>query len=317
MWVDDIADISIPEDMLPDDLKNVFYSKDGNATLMMVQFTQGGASESTMDAIKSIRKCMNKNMFMSGVSTIMYDTKALADAQAPLYVVIAIALALIVLMFTLKSYVLPFVLLMALCTAVVYNMGTNIFFGQISYITQCIAAILQLGVTMDYSVFLMDRYEEECKHNDDRTMAMASAISSTFVSLAGSSLTTVFGFLALCFMSFKLGLDIGLVMAKGVLLGVITVVTFLPALILLLDDKIEKTRHKSLVPHFGKLNEFTLKHRRVIAIIFLLLIIPAYGASKSVNVYYNMDKALPSDLASIVSLHEMKDKFNMATTHLL
>lgn len=234
MWVDDIADISIPEDMLPDDLKNVFYSKDGNATLMMVQFTQGGASESTMDAIKSIRKCMNKNMFMSGVSTIMYDTKALADAQAPLYVVIAIVLALIVLMFTLKSYVLPFVLLMALCTAVVYNMGTNIFFGQISYITQCIAAILQLGVTMDYSVFLMDRYEEECKHNDDRTMAMASAISSTFVSLAGSSLTTVFGFLALCFMSFKLGLDIGLVMAKGVLLGVITVVTFLPALILLL-----------------------------------------------------------------------------------
>lgn len=317
MWVDDIADISIPEDVLPDDLKNVFYSKDGNATLMMVQFTQGGASESTMDAIKSIRKCMNKNMFMSGVSTIMYDTKALADAQAPLYVVIAIVLALIVLMFTLKSYVLPFVLLMALCTAVVYNMGTNIFFGQISYITQCIAAILQLGVTMDYSVFLMDRYEEECKHNDDRTMAMASAISSTFVSLAGSSLTTVFGFLALCFMSFKLGLDIGLVMAKGVLLGVITVVTFLPALILLLDDKIEKTRHKSLVPHFGKLNEFTLKHRRVIAIIFLLLIIPAYGASKSVNVYYNMDKALPSDLASIVSLHEMKDKFNMATTHFI
>ena len=146
---------------------------------------------------------------------------------------------------------------------------------------------------------------------------MASAISSTFVSLAGSSLTTVFGFLALCFMSFKLGLDIGLVMAKGVLLGVITVVTFLPALILLLDDKIEKTRHKSLVPHFGKLNEFTLKHRRVIAIIFLLLIIPAYGASKSVNVYYNMDKALPSDLASIVSLHEMKDKFNMATTHFI
>lgn len=317
IWIDDIADITVPAEMLPDSIKDIFYSKDGDATLMMVQYSEGGASESTMNAIKEMRHCLNKNMFMSGVSAIMYDTKNLADKQAPLYIAIAIVLALIVLSFTLNSWILPFVLLAALCTAVIYNMGTNIFFGGISYITQCIAAILQLGVTMDYSVFLMDRYEEERRHNDNKTEAMARAISGTFVSLCGSSLTTIFGFLALCFMSFTLGLDIGLVMAKGVLLGVVTVVTFLPALILLLDDKIDATRHKSIVPHFGKLNEFTLKHRKVIAIIFVALFIPSFFMSQNVKVYYNMDKALPQDLDSIVSLHEMKDKFNMATTHFI
>lgn len=317
MWVDDIADITIPAEMLPDSIRDIFYSKDGTATLMMVQYSDGGASDSTMHAIKEIRHCLNKNMFMSGVSAIMYDTKEMADSQAPIYIAIAIVLALIVLSFTLNSWILPFVLLAALCTAVIYNMGTNFFLGGISFITQCIAAILQLGVTMDYSVFLMDRYEEERRHNDNKTEAMAKAISGTFVSLCGSSLTTIFGFLALCFMSFTLGLDIGLVMAKGVLLGVITVVTFLPALILLLDDKIEATRHKSVVPHFGKINEFTIKHRRPIAIIFLVLFIPAFFMSQNVKVYYNMDRALPQDLDSIVSLNEMKDTFNMATTHFI
>ncbi len=315
MWIDSVVDISVPAEMLPDFVRDIFYSADGNSTMMMVQFDGAGASEETMDAIGEIRTLMNEHCFMSGMSAIMKDTKDLADSQAPLYVAIAIVLALIVLSFTLNSWVLPFILLAALGTAVIYNMGTNIFFGQISYITQCIAAILQLGVTMDYSVFLIDRFEEERLKGDSNTAAMARAISGTFTSLCGSSLTTVFGFLALCFMSFTLGLDIGLVMAKGVLLGVLTVVTFLPALVLLCNDKIESTRHKSVVPKFDRLNAFTIKHRRIFAVLFLLLFIPSFIASQNVDVYYNMDRALPDDLPSISALHKMKDEFNMATTH--
>ena len=260
MWIDSVMDISVPAEMLPDSIREIFYSADGNATLMMVQFRGDGASTETMHAIDEIRSLMDKNCFMSGLSAIMTDTKDLADKQAPLFIAVAIVLALIVLAFTLNSWVLPFVLLAALGTAVIYNMGTNLFFGQISYITQCIAAILQLGVTMDYSVFLIDRFEEERAHSADNTEAMAKAIRGTFTSLCGSSLTTVFGFLALCFMSFTLGFDIGIVMAKGVVLGVVTVVTFLPALVLLFDEKIEASRHKSVVPHFEKLNAFTVKH---------------------------------------------------------
>ena len=270
-----------------------------------------------MDAIASIRKIMNKNMLLSGLSAITVDTKDLTNSQAPLYVVIAIALALIALSFTMTSWVLPFVLLAALGTAVIYNMGTNIIFGEISFITKSIAAILQLGVTVDYSVFLMDRFEEEKKHHDTKKDAMAAAIDSTFLSLMGSSLTTVFGFLALCFMSFTLGKDMGLVMAKGVILGVITVVTFLPSLILMLDNVIEKTRHKSLAPKFNKISDFAIKHRRVMAIIFLVLFIPSYFLQNNVKKYYNMDKAIPQDLPSISALNTMKKDFNMATTHFI
>ncbi len=254
---------------------------------------------------------------MIGMSAIMKDTKDLADGQAPLFIAVAIVLALIVLAFTLNSWVLPFVLLAALGTAVIYNMGTNLFFGQISFITQCIAAILQLGVTMDYSVFLIDRFEEERARSADNAEAMAKAIRGTFTSLCGSSLTTVFGFLALCFMSFTLGFDIGIVMAKGVVLGVVTVVTFLPALVLLFDEKIENSRHKSVVPRFEKLNAFTVKHRRVFAVIFVLLFIPSFIAAQNIDVYYNMDRALPADLPSIAALNKMKEQFNMATTHFI
>lgn len=317
MWADSILDISVPQEIYPDVLNSVFYSKDGKSTMMMVQYIEAGSSQRTMNAIKEIRKVMDKNTFMSGISAITVDTKELADSQAPLYIAIAIALALAVLMFTMKSFVLPFVLLTALGVAVIYNMGTNIVFGSISYITQCIAAILQLGVTMDYSVFLMDRFEEECTHYDDKRDAMATAIKSTFASLAGSSLTTVFGFVALCFMQFTLGIDIGLVMAKGVVLGVVTVITFLPALILLLDKLIIKTRHKSLVPSFSKLNSFTIKHRRVMAIICALLFIPAFLIESQLKLYYDMSKALPEDTASISALSKMKEQFNMATTHFI
>ena len=311
----DIADVTIPKEILPEVLTNVFYSQDGSSTLIMVQYKNSGSSQVTMDAIASIRKIMNKNM--SGLSAITVDTKDLTNSQAPLYVVIAIALALIALSFTMTSWVLPFVLLAALGTAVIYNMGTNIIFGEISFITKSIAAILQLGVTVDYSVFLMDRFEEEKKHHDTKKDAMAAAIDSTFLSLMGSSLTTVFGFLALCFMSFTLGKDMGLVMAKGVILGVITVVTFLPSLILMLDNVIEKTRHKSLAPKFNKISDFAIKHRRVMAIIFLVLFIPSYFLQNNVKKYYNMDKAIPQDLPSISALNTMKKDFNMATTHFI
>lgn len=315
--VTDLADPSIPKEILPDILTDVFYSQDGSSTLIMVQYSNSGSSQVTMDAIASIRKIMNKNMLLSGLSAITVDTKDLTDSQAPIYVAIAIVLALIALSFTMTSWVLPFILLAALGTAVVYNLGTNIIFGEISFITKSIAAILQLGVTVDYSVFLMDRFEEEKKNHTEKKDAMAAAIDSTFLSLMGSSMTTVFGFLALCFMSFTLGKDMGLVMAKGVILGVATVVTFLPSLILMLDNVIEKTRHRSLAPKFDKTSSFAIKHRRIMAIIFLVLFIPAYFLQGNVSKYYNMDKAIPQDLPSISALNTMKEDFNMATTHFI
>lgn len=267
------------------------------------------------EAIGEIRSLMNKQCFLSGLSTISLDTKELADSEAPIYIAIAIALAMVAMTLSLKSWILPWVLLLGLSLAVVYNFGTNIFFGQISYITQCIAAILQLGVTMDYSVFLVDRYEEEREKGGDHRDAMARAVSNTFLSLSGSSLTTIFGFLALCFMRLTLGRDIGLVMAKGVVLGVITVVIVLPALILAFDKPIHRFTHRSLIPSFNRMNSFILKHRRVLIAVGLLIAIPACIGQNNVTKYYNIDRGLPQDLPSIVSLNKMKDAFNMATTH--
>ena len=317
MWVDDIADVSIPESMLPKILSSVFYSADGKSTMMMVQFVESGSSARTMQALREIRRIMDKNSFMSGLSAITLDTKELADAQAPLFIAIAIALALIALCFTMRSFVLPFITLVSLGYAVLYNMGTNLIMGEISYITQCIAAILQLGVTMDFSVFLIDRYEEEKQKFPDKADAMSSAIQATFVSVSGSSLTTVAGFLALCFMQFTLGLDIGIVMAKGVLLGLVTVLTVLPAFVLCFDALIQKTAHKSFVPRFGGLNAFVLKHRSVAAIVFVLLFVPSFLGQKSVKVYYNMVNSLPQDIASVVALGKLKDEFDMAGTHFI
>ena len=317
IWADDIMDITVPKEILPEVLTSTFYSEDGRSTLMMVQYEYSGASQTTMDAIAEIRSIMNKNSLMSGMSAITVDTKDLVDTQAPIYIVIAIALALVALSFTMTSWILPLVLLTALGTAVVYNMGTNIIFGEISFLTQSIAAILQLAVTMDYSVFLMDRFEEEKRKTDVKKDAMASAIKQTFAALVGSSLTTVFGFLSLCFMSFTLGMDMGLVMAKGVLLGVIVVVTFLPALILLFDNLIEKTHHRSFVPKFGAMCEFSIKNKKVIAIIFLVLFVPAFILQDNVNVYHNMTEAIPQDTPSVAALNTMKEEFNMATTHFI
>jgi predicted RND superfamily exporter protein len=317
IWVDDIADISIPEEALPQVVKNIFYSKDSSCTMILIQYKYESVTDTTMKAVSTIRTMLNDQCFLSGMGVIVKDTKALADTQAPIFIAIAIFLALVVMTFCMESWIQPLVLLLALCMAVIYNMGTNVFFGQISYITQCIAAILQLGVTMDYSVFLIDRFEEEKHKYASKQDAMASAIQGVFVSLTGSSLTTVFGFLALCFMELSLGKDIGLVMAKGVLFGVITVVVVLPALVIQLDKQIHKYRHKSFIPKFNKLNCFIIKHRRAFMAAFVILFLPAYIMQANVNVYYSMDKMLPSNLSCIVALNKMKDEFNMSTSHFI
>ncbi len=258
---------------------------------------------------------MNKQCFLSGMSAVLTDTKDLADSQAPIYIAFAIFLALVVMSFTMDSWVLPFVLLASLGIAVVYNMGTNLIFGEISFITKSIAAILQLGVTMDYSVFLIDRFDEEQRYTDDRSLAMGRAVAKTFTALMGSSLTTVFGFLAMCFMTLTLGFDIGIVMAKGVVFGIITVVTVLPSMVLLLYKPIYRFRHKRFVPKFNGLASFTTKHRRVFAIILLVLLVPAYLAQSNVSKYYDVVSGMPQDLDSIVALNKMKEEFNMANTH--
>lgn len=317
IWVNDIADISIPESALPQVITQIFYSGDKSSTLLLVRYTESAVSEKTMDAISETRKVMNEQCFMSGMGVIMKDTMDMALTQAPIFSAIAIVLALLVMSFCMESWVQPLVLLTALGFAIVYNMGTNIFFGEISYITQTIAAILQLGVTMDYSVFLIDRFEEEKANFTDKRDAMAAAIRSAFTSLAGSSLTTMFGFLALCFMKLSLGLDIGLVMAKGVLLGVVTVVLVLPALVLLFDKQIHKYRHRSFIPKFDKLNSFVIKRRKIFVALFIVLLIPAYIMQSNISVYYAMDKMLPADTPCIAALNKMKTGFNMATSHFI
>lgn len=317
IWVNDIADISIPQEIIPQAVKDIFYSKDGKCTMMLIQYKYKAVTDETMKAIEDVRGLLNNQCFLSGMGVIMKDTRDLADSQAPIFIAIAIAIALVVMTFCMESWIEPWVLLAALCMAVVYNMGTNLIFGQISYITQCIAAILQLGVTMDYSVFLIDRFEEEKPKYADKRDAMASAIQGAFLSLSGSSLTTIFGFLALCFMDLSLGKDIGLVMAKGVVFGVLTVTIVLPALVLQCDKIIHKYRHRSFIPKFDKLNNFVVNHKKVWVAIFIVLFIPSYIMQSNVNVYYSMDRMLPDDIGCIAALNKMKEEFNMATSHFI
>lgn len=317
IWVNDIADISIPQEIIPQAVKDIFYSKDGKCTMMLIQYKYKAVTDETMKAIEDVRGLLNNQCFLSGMGVIMKDTRDLADSQAPIFIAIAIAIALVVMTFCMESWIEPWVLLAALCMAVVYNMGTNLIFGQISYITQCIAAILQLGVTMDYSVFLIDRFEEEKPKYADKRDAMASAIQGAFLSLSGSSLTTIFGFLALCFMDLSLGKDIGLVMAKGVVFGVLTVTIVLPALVLQCDKIIHKYRHRSFIPKFDKLNNFVVNYKKVWVAIFVVLFIPSYIMQSNVNVYYSMDRMLPDDIGCIAALNKMKEEFNMATSHFI
>lgn len=317
MGVNSLAGAEIPAEILPDVLTDIFYSADGSKTMMLVKFKGSGSSDETLDAIADIKKLMNEQCFISGLSAITQDTKELADGQAPIFVAVAVCLALVLMSFMMESWILPFVILGVLGMAILYNMGTNIFIGEISFITQSIAAILQLGVTMDYSIFLIDRYHEEKLVYDDRREAMASAVGKSFTALIGSSLTTLFGFIALCFMKLTLGFDIGFVMAKGVVFGILTVVLILPAVLLIFEEYIDKYHHRSLVPSFKRLNGFVLRHKAVFAVIFAVLIIPSYIVQSNVDVYYNLDRALPQNITSIQGLNMLKNDFNMASTQFI
>ena len=313
VWVDTIADIGIPTEILPDAFKNIFYSADGSKTMMLVQYDSAGASEESLKAISDIKHLLNEKCFITGLSAIVADTKEISETQAPIYVAVAVVLALAVMALMMESWVQPLVILFSLGIAVIYNMGTNFFMGRISFITQSIAAVLQLGVTMDYSIFLIDRYHEELTRFNTREEAMAEAVSKSFTALAGSSLTTVFGFAALCFMKLGLGFDIGFVMAKGVVLGVLVVIFVLPAILILCDKFIVKFKHKSLLPNFTNFTGFVLKHKRTFTVIFFVLLIPTFLLQRNVDKYYDMNKALPDYLSSIAGLNELKNEFGITS----
>lgn len=317
-WISSLLDISVPKEILPNDIKNVFYSEEfQDSTMIIVQFDHPGASNETIAAIDNIRSLCDERCFLSGVSIFLKDTKDLVESEMPLYTVLAVVFSILAMMLTMESFVLPFVFILGIGFAVAYNFGTNLFVGEVSYITNAIAAILQLGVSMDYSIFLVDRYDEEKPKFADRRDAMASAIQSAFVSLSGSSMTTIAGFLALCAMRLGLGPDLGIVMAKGIVIGIFVVIVILPSLVLLFDVPIHKWHHRTLTPNFSKLNDWIINHKKIFAIIFLVLFIPSYVMQNKTQIYYNIDRSLPSDLPSTVATNKMKEQFNMATTHFI
>ena len=311
----DVLGTDIPTDMLPNYIKDKVY-KDGS-TILFVTFKDAISSDTTMQTIEEMRKITDERCKISGMSATVLDTRDLSNSEITIYVVIAVALCLIVLMLALDSYVVPFLLLLNIGIAILYNMGTNVFLGEISYITKAISAVLQLGVTMDFAIFLYHSYMQEKEINSDINKAMSNAISKTLVSVLGSSLTTIAGFLALCSMNLTLGKDIGLVMAKGVLLGVICVVTVLPSMILVLNNLIEKTRHKEILPKFTGLKNFVIKHYILISIVFLVILPIAFFGYRNTDIYYNLDKSLPKDLPSISANNELKEKFNIVSTELI
>lgn len=316
LWYDSLADISVPQSVLPSKLYDEYNTEDG--TMMAVFFKDGTSSDETMKAITEIRKITGEKCFLSGMSAIVEDTKELAEKETPLYVLIAVALSALVLAITMESIFVPVLFLLSIGIAIVYNLGTNVFFGEISYITKALAAVLQLGVTMDYSIFLMHSYQEQqVRYNGDKERAMAHAISQTFSSVIGSSVTTVAGFIALCFMSFTLGKDIGIVMAKGVIFGVLVCVTVLPSMILCCDKLIEKTKHKPLLPDIGRISDKVTKRYVIYVVAFVILLFPAIYGNNHTGVYYNLDESLPKDLPSVIANTKLKEDYNMNTTHMI
>lgn len=316
LWADNIMDTSVPGDILPDDVKNVFYSSDGEYTMMFVSYSEDASSKDIIKSVKEIKKILPENCYLSGISAMNSDTKEMTDRETPIYILIAVALAIITMMITMESYVMPFILVGVIGIAVMYNMGTNFFMG-VSYITQSIAAILQLGVTIDYSIFLVNRYNEERKYSRTKEEAMARALHGSFISLSGSSLTTLFGFLALCFMQLTLGLNIGIVMAKGVIIGVLSVVIILPAFMLVFDSAINRHRHKPFTPDFGKLVNHIIKRKKAFAALFIIIIIPSLLLSANVKKNYNLNAELPDDATTTVGTALLKEKFNMTTSHFI
>ena len=315
LWYDDMLDLSVPVSMIPDSIRDAFFQ--GDATMMIALFDNTTSADETMEAITAMRKMVGKECFISGMSGVVTDIKNLALQEMPVYVVIASLLSLLVLLLTTDSFVLPFIFLSSIGFAVVYNMGTNIFLGQISYITQALVAVLQLGVTMDYSIFLLHSYEEAKPNYENRNDAMAEAISNTFISVAGSSVTTVAGFAALIFMTFELGRDLGIVMIKGVVIGVICCVTVLPSMILIFEKAIDKTRHKPLLPSMDKISDFIIKHSWIWLILFVVAFVPALNGNNGVELYYNIDSGLPDTLDSAIANKKLSDEFHMSNVHLI
>ena len=313
LWVDDFVDLSVPKEILPKDMTDLLYNGD-KSTMIIVMLKEGTATLTTQNTVQKIRNIVGAQGFLSGMSGIIKDTKDCADGEMPLYIIIAGILTLIVLLLTMESTVVPFVFLLSISLAIIYNFGSNIILGEISYITKALAAVLQLGVTMDYSIFLLHRYDEELGKNSDRIEAMSNAIQNTFVSIIGSSTTTVAGFLALCTMDLSLGMDMGIVMAKGVIIGVLCTVTILPSLILIFDKPIHKYKHKTILPSFEKTSKFVVKHYKKLAVLFVIIFIPAFIGNNNAKVYYNLDESLPDDFPSIVATNKMKDDYHMEST---
>lgn len=316
LWYDDIADISVPTSMMPKDLKNIFFADD--STMMLVLFDNTTSSDEAMEAVTNMRAIADKQCFISGMSGVVTDIKNLCLQELPIYVAIAALFSFIVLEITGTSFVVPILFLLCIGISILYNMGTNIFLGEISYLTQALVAILQLGVTMDYSIFLLDSFEENKKRfPGDKNRAMGHAISNTFKSIVSSSITTVAGFAALCLMTFALGKNLGIVMAKGVIIGVICCVTLLPAIILIFDPLIEKTKHKPLIKNTNRLSGFIIRHYKIWLAVFCIGLLPAVYGNNHTKIYYNIDKSLPSTLDSNVANKKLEDTFDMSTMHII
>ena len=317
VWYDSVADLSMPMQMLPDKIYNEFNN--GDATMMAVFFDSATSADVTMDAIREIRALAGKQVFVSGMSALVTDLKDLCEREEPIYVAIAVALACLAMLVLLDGWLVPFVFLACIGIAVLINLGTNFFFGEISYITKALAAVLQLAVTMDYSIFLWHSYNEQREKHPDHKEAMAVAIHDTLTSVVGSSITTVAGFAALCFMTFTLGLDLGLVMAKGVILGVLACVTVLPAMVLILDKPLQKTKHRCLIPDMTKFARKLVKIFPVFLVLFALLLYPAYYGYDKTNdeVYYDMGECLPQDIEYVIANTRLRDEFDIASTHML
>ncbi len=318
IWYDTLADISIPMDVLPDEIKDAFNNEEKNSTLMITTFDTSMSADETLDAIEEIRGLTDHQCFLSGMSAVVTDIKKICNSEAVMYVVIAAGLSAVVLALTMDSFLIPVFFLLSIGMAIVYNLGTNFVSGEISFITQALAAVLQLAVTMDYSIFLWHSYQENQKRfPGDKNRAMAHAISNTITSVVGSSITTVAGFVAMCFMTFTLGMDLGIVMAKGVVLGVIGCVTILPSMILVFDKAIEKTRHKAIIPDLGRIGNFVSKKYPIFIVLFLVILGPAlYGYTHN-EVYYDLAGTLPSDLDSVQANNKLEEDFDMGATHMI
>ena len=318
IWYDSLADISIPIEMLPDEIYEFFNNDEKDSTMLAVLYDTSMSADETMDAIEELREVVQGRCYISGMSAVVTDTKNLSNQETPIYVLIAVVLAVVVLSLTMDSAIAPLFFLLSIGMAIVYNLGTNVLQGEISYVTQALAAVLQLGVTMDYSIFLWHSYEEQQgRFPGDKKRAMAHAISNTITSVVGSSITTVAGFIALCFMSFTLGMDLGIVMAKGVVFGVICCVTVLPSMILVFDKAVEKTKHKVIIPDLGRIADWVVRHYAVFLVVFLVILGPALYGYNHTDVYYDLAGTLPKSLDSIAANDKLNEDFEMGATHMI